>query len=306
MNTPPILRAAWVPRDPEAAFAIFTQEIGAWWPLPSHGMFGGEAGGLCFRNGQLVEHATDGRETVWGQVLAWEPPERLVITWYPGQDHDDASQVTVTFSADGDGTQVLLRHDGWEAFGDAAMARRRGYAGPGAWGSVLDHYCDITEPPLELLDLTELADAYDAFFAEAERGGFGDPLDEAWNADEVLAHVALNDAAMVAVCQALAHGRPARFDNVICQDRAVLAGWIDRAGSREALVDRCRVSARQVQAALRRLSPQQLATEVHCQLLHDGEVMVDAPRPWHAVAVEVQATRHLPAHIEQLAELRAT
>ncbi len=300
----PVMRSAWVPRTPADAFAIFTDEIGAWWPLPSHGLFGSEAGGLAFRNGLLVEYATDGRETTWGEVVDWDPPNRFAITWHPGQPSDDASHVTVSFEAADGGTQVIIRHDGWEAFGEDALARRRTYAGPNAWGSVLDHYSDATEPHVAPLDLAQLGAAYDAFFDEADHGEFVAPTDGGWDADQVIAHVALNDAAMVAVCQALVHGTPLRFENIVCQDRAVLANWIQSAGDRATLIDRGRAAARQVQAALRRLSAEQLDTSVDCHLLHDGAVMLDDARPWQAVAVQVQAAMHLPAHIEQLQKLR--
>ena len=70
----PVIRAAWVQRTPSDAFAIFTDEIGAWWPLPTHGLFGSDAGGLGFRDGLLIEHATDGRETTWGEIPAWNEP----------------------------------------------------------------------------------------------------------------------------------------------------------------------------------------------------------------------------------------
>lgn len=300
----PVIRTAWVQRSPAEAFSIFTDEIGAWWPLPSHGLFGSEAGGLIFQDDKLVEYATDGREKIWGEVVSWEPPGRLVITWHPGRDEDEASRVAVTFEADRGGTRVIIEHDGWETFGQDAMERRRTYAGPNAWGYVLDHYCDATEPHVQPLDLSGLEAAYEAFFAEAERDGFSPPTDGGWDADQVLAHVALNDAAMVAVCQGLVHGNPTRFENIVCQDHAALASWIEAAGDRGGLIERGRSAARQVQAALRRLSPKQLDTPVDCHLLHDGEVMVDAPRPWQAVAVHVQAGVHLPAHVEQLAKLR--
>lgn len=300
----PVIRAAWVQRSPAEAFTIFTDEIGAWWPLPSHGLFGSDAGGLGFREGLLVEHATDGREAIWGEVLAWDPPNRLVVTWHPGRANVDASRVTVTFAPEGAGTQVVIQHDGWEAFGEAAMARRRTYAGPNAWGYVLDHYSDATEPHVQPIDLSQLAAAYETFFTEAEAGGFHECADGGWNADQVLAHVALNDAAIVAVCQGLVHGTPTRFENIVCQDPSVLDAWIAAAGDQPALIDRCRASAIQVRAALRRLSPEQLNTPVDCYLLHDGEVMVDAARPWRAIAVQVQADMHLPAHREQLAKLR--
>ena len=39
---------------------MFTDEIGAWWPLPTRRVFGAEAGDVAFRNGQLMEQATDG------------------------------------------------------------------------------------------------------------------------------------------------------------------------------------------------------------------------------------------------------
>src|SRR6478609_9471673 len=89
---------------------------------------------------RLVERAVDGRTSVWGEVLAWEPPHRLVLTWHPGGDPDDASEVEVRFTAsEGGGTRVELEHRGWERFGESAMLRRHAYVGPGAWGLLLDH-----------------------------------------------------------------------------------------------------------------------------------------------------------------------
>lgn len=302
---PPVVRAAYVQRPPTEAFQVFTEEIGAWWPLPTHGTYGDAAGGVVFRDKLLIEQAIDGGETVWGEVLEWDPPNRLVMTWHPGRAADDASRVTVDFEPDGDGTRVVLEHTGWEAFGADAMARRRMYNRPNAWGGVLDHYADVAESPIDGPDLNELAAAYDAFLAEATRGGFGPGPEGEWNADQILAHVALNDAAMVAVCQALVHGRQARFENIVCQDPQILADAIDNAGSRDELIARAQAAATATMAAVRRLSPDQLATEVHCHLLHDGNVMVDGPRPWGAVAIEVQAGMHLPAHITQLQNLRS-
>ena len=47
---PPVLRSAQVARPLEEAFEVFTQQIGAWWPLPTHGIFGADAGGLGFED----------------------------------------------------------------------------------------------------------------------------------------------------------------------------------------------------------------------------------------------------------------
>lgn len=305
LTPPPVVRAARVSQPPADAFAIFTGAIGAWWPLPTHSAFGERSGGLAFRDGRLVEVAVDGAEAVWGEVLAWEPPHRLVITWHPGRGADESSQVEVAFEPDGEGTRVVVEHRGWEAFGKDAMARRRGYAGPNAWGHVLDHFADVAEPRLDAPDLGELAAAYESLYAEAERGGFGPPPEGEWDADHVLAHVAMNDAAMLAVSHAIIHGRPGRLENQTCQDRDAMAAWIAGCGDRAGLIARGRDAARQLLAVLARLSADQRATEVPCRLTHDGRLVVDEPRPWESMAIAGQAGFHLPAHIGQLRDLRA-
>ena len=223
-----MLRSAQVARPLEETFEVFTRQIGAWWPLPTHGIFGADAGGLGFEDGLLVERAVDGRTSVWGEVLAWDPPHRVVVTWHPGQEAAEASEVEVRFAAsDGGGTRVELEHRGWERFGDSAMRRRHGYVGPGAWGHVLDHFADVADARPDAADLTAVAAAYDAFFAEAERGGFGEPPPGEWDAGRVLAHVALNDLAMTAVAQALVQGRTdLAFGNTTCQDPQVLTDWV--------------------------------------------------------------------------------
>jgi len=303
---PPVLRAALVSCDVEEAFSAFTDRIGAWWPLPTHGVFGERAGGVAFDEGRLVERSVDGDEAVWGEVLVWEPPRRLVVTWHPGRGADDASEVEVRFIPDGDGTRVELEHRGWERFGEDAVRRRRGYVGPGAWGAVLEHFADVAEPSTDGPELDGLRAAYEAFFAEADRGGFGPrPSAGEWDADEVLAHVALNDLAMTAVAHALVHRREGlEFRNVVCQDPAVLAAEVARTPDRAARVARGRALAEVAMAAVGRLDPDQRATTVHCVLHHDGEVVLDERLPWGVVAVEVQAARHLPAHTAQLADLR--
>lgn len=304
MITAPVVRAAWVGRTQEDTFRIFTDEIGAWWPLPTHGLFGDRAGGVHFRDGALVEQSTDGREEVWGEVLTWNPPDRLVVTWHPGRDQTDASEVEVSFEADGGGTRVVIEHRGWEAFGEDAARRRLSYAGPNAWGYILDHFAGVAEPHPDAVDVSALADAYEAFFTEAEAGSFGPAPSAEWGAEEVVAHVALNDAAMVAVCQAIVHGNTPRFENMECQDAEVLSRAVAEAGGLSALIARGRSASGHVLAAVQRLSPEQLATGVHCRLTHDGKVMLDDVRRWAAIAVDTQAAMHLPAHTEQLRNLR--
>ncbi len=301
--TAPVLRSAHVRRPPEETFELFTAHLTAWWPLPTHGVFGGATASVELADGLLVETAMDGREAVWAEVLAWDPPHRLVLAWHPGRGPEDASEVEVRFAELDGGTWVQVEHRGWERFGEDAAARRDSYVGPNAWGYVLDHFADVADAP-PATERAELREAYAALLAEAESGGFGPPPPGEWTAEQVLAHVALNDAAMAAVGRALIHEEEVRFDNRTCQDRAVLDAVVERCGSLAGLVDLVRRRADDALLVLGRLGADQLGTPVHCQLLHDGEVVVDEPMPWGQVADVVQAARHLPAHTGQLRDLR--
>ena len=138
-----------------------------------------------------------------GRGAEREPPHRLVLTLAPGRGAGHASEVEVRFAAvDGGGTRVELEHRGWERFGADAVHAPSGTSGPGAWGHVLDHFADGAEPARMPPTSRPCATAYEAFFAEAERGGFGEPPPGEWDAGQVLAHVALNDLALTAVAHA--------------------------------------------------------------------------------------------------------
>ena len=306
MTIAPVLRAAHVRQAPAEAFRLFTDRIGAWWPLPTHGLFGARAGGVSFEDGALVERSVTGGRTVWAEVLAWEPPDRLVLAWHPGRSDGPRSEVEVRFHPDEHGTRVELVHRGWEAFGEdgAAASARGSYEGPTAWGFVLDHFADVADRVVHTADLEALAGAYDAFFAEAAAGAFGPPADGEWNAAQVVAHVALNDDAMAAVCRSLIHGAAPAFGNEPCQDRGALDAVVASAGgSLAGVVGVAHERAETVRLLLGRLDDDQLATEVPCRLLDHGAVVLDAPMAWRKLAVDTQAGFHLPLHTEQLRAL---
>ncbi len=240
-------------------------------------------------------------------MLEWDPPHRLVLAWHPGFDADSSARVEVRFSDEDGSTQIDLRHDGWEAFGEQALRRRRDYIGPSAWGHVLDHYAHGAEPPRDEVDLSELTAAYDTFFAAAEsartqRRSPSSGADE-WGVEQVVAHVALNDLAMIAVAQALVHRGEPVFENRIAQDRTTLDAFVDASGDLDALIAVGRRCAVQSVAAVRLLDEDQRSNPVHCRLEDGGETRLDEPMPWGRVAIEIQATRHLPSHTEQLRAL---
>ena len=135
---PPLRFEIAVGLEPAAAFRLFTERIATWWPLPTHSLGGGRAF-TCFVEprvgGRLAEVRDDGEESVWGTVLAWEPPQRLAFTWHPGRPATTAQQVEVRFEPAAGGTRVVLEHRGWEALGAEAEATRRNYEG--GWAFVI-------------------------------------------------------------------------------------------------------------------------------------------------------------------------
>ena len=139
MTQPAIRREIVVDADPVRAFEVFTQDIGAWWPVADLSVFGAGAE-VAFTADQIVETSPTGESALWGSVLAWEPPGKVSFTWHPGRDGVQASRVSVTFVAAGEQTLVVLEHDGWEVFAEPAAARAEYDNG---WPAVLAAYAEV-------------------------------------------------------------------------------------------------------------------------------------------------------------------
>ena len=43
-------------------------------------------------------------------MLTWDPPQRLVLDFYPGTDAEHPTRVEVRFTADGGATEVMILH----------------------------------------------------------------------------------------------------------------------------------------------------------------------------------------------------
>jgi uncharacterized protein YndB with AHSA1/START domain len=137
----PVVRQANVRLAPPEAFRLFTDRAAEWWPLVTHSVWGEDAATCRFEGqlgGRFFEIHRDGRECDWGRVLAWEPPRRVVFSFYPGRPEQEATEVEVTFEPQGTGTRLTLVHRGWEARGDQAQKFRDGYYE--GWGLVLGEY----------------------------------------------------------------------------------------------------------------------------------------------------------------------
>ena len=142
----PVKKSLTVPAPPARAFEVFTAGFGRWWPK-SHsigdsplkeGVLEGRAGGRWY--GQLE----DGTQAMWGHVLAWEPPSRVLLAWRIGADWtydpDLLTEVEVTFAPEGAGTRVTLEHRLLENMGEGAGSLREAFESDGGWMGLLRLY----------------------------------------------------------------------------------------------------------------------------------------------------------------------
>jgi uncharacterized protein YndB with AHSA1/START domain len=137
----PICKELVVGLDADAAFDLFTAQIGTWWPIAEKGVLGAGAS-VAFHDGELIE--TKGTETsLWGTVTEWSPGKKVAFTWHPGAPAERASAVSVTFESKGSGTRVVLEHSGWETFAEPAAARGSYDTG---WSEVLKHFEKAVRP----------------------------------------------------------------------------------------------------------------------------------------------------------------
>lgn len=138
---PPLRREVLVDADRDLAFTVFTDRIGAWWPLRNHSVYGDAASVAFVETGvgaRIVESLDGAADSVWGTVTRWEPGAVIAFTWHPGDDPSRASLVTVTFEETDGKTLVTLVHTGWESFGERAAAARESYSQ--GWTVVLGGY----------------------------------------------------------------------------------------------------------------------------------------------------------------------
>lgn len=126
----------------ETAFRLFTEGFGRWWPMASHSV-SLENAAACYLEdhlgGRIYEVDQNGRQFAWGRVLAWEPPHRLLFSWYPGRDASSGQEVEIIFQPDeAGGARIELIHRGWEKLGEQAAKVRENYVT--GWDYVLGKY----------------------------------------------------------------------------------------------------------------------------------------------------------------------
>jgi hypothetical protein len=134
---------------PERAFAIFVENMEAWWPAEHH--IGQKPFQAIFveprTGGRWFERDIDGNECEWGYVLQWNPPHSVRLSWHLGPswkfdpDLAKASEVEICFTGEGPGsTFVELQHSALERHGEGYEQLRDMMNSPGAWERTLAVY----------------------------------------------------------------------------------------------------------------------------------------------------------------------
>jgi uncharacterized protein YndB with AHSA1/START domain len=142
----PIVLTRSLPLSREAAFDLFVERIGEWWPR-DYTFSRDPAADLSiepFPGGAYSEQVPGGARLVWGTVLSIEPPLFLRLAWQISPDRQliadpsAASRVTVEFRAMADGTLVELAHRDFLRHGEAGEGYRAAMASPQGWPFCLD------------------------------------------------------------------------------------------------------------------------------------------------------------------------
>jgi hypothetical protein len=149
-TVPAIRREVTVSVGRERAFEIFTSDMTSWWP-PAHHIGSAPIAEIVvepFEGGRWFTRHEDGSETDTGVVTAWQPPDRVAVTWQIGADwrhHDDlVTTVEVRFTEAGPGsTRVELEHRDLDAFGASAEAMHGTFSSDGAWTATLAAYAAV-------------------------------------------------------------------------------------------------------------------------------------------------------------------
>ena len=136
----------------DRAFEIFTKDFDRIKPR-EHNMLAEAIAETVLEpkaGGRLYDRGVEGAMCDWGRVLAFDPPNRLVLAWDISPhwqietDPDHSSEVEVTFTAiDAHNTRVDLEHRHLDRHGEGWQGLRGGLEAPDGWPLYLDRYTKL-------------------------------------------------------------------------------------------------------------------------------------------------------------------
>lgn len=136
----------------DRAFSVFTKGFGSFKP-PEHNILGVDIAETVFElheGGAVFDKGVDGSECRWARVLAYDPPNRVVISWDISPqwqietDPAKTSEVDVRFIAEAPNrTRVELEHRNIDRHGDGWESVREGVDADQGWPLYLQRFADV-------------------------------------------------------------------------------------------------------------------------------------------------------------------
>jgi uncharacterized protein YndB with AHSA1/START domain len=138
------------------AFKVFTEDFGRFKPA-GHTLLSVPVAETVFEprvGGCLYDRGVDGSECRWARVLAYEPPNRLLLSWNIDPrwqietNPDKASEWEVRFIAEtAHRTRVEIEHRKLERHGEGWESVRAGVGGDQGWPLYLQRFADLLGSP---------------------------------------------------------------------------------------------------------------------------------------------------------------
>jgi len=153
------------------------------------------------------------------------------------------------------------------------------------------------------MDVTRLREAHEDFLAVVAAGGFGPPPAGEWDADRILAHVALGEMSAAAAALTIAAGQRAVYDNRSSLDEWNLQRMVREASGAGGMAGLVRRYGELLCDIAAGLTERDLEVSLPVLIISKDRVLVDQPRPLRSLLAGLGEV-HLPGHAEQLRGLR--
>jgi len=151
ISAAPIKHSIVVEAPIERAFKIFTEDFGGFKPR-EHNLLAVPIAETVFEpraGGNVYDRGVDGSECRWARVLAYEPPNRVLLSWDISPrwqietDPDKTSEWEVRFIAETPNrTRLELEHRHLERHGEGWEGVRDGVEGDQGWPLYLKRYAE--------------------------------------------------------------------------------------------------------------------------------------------------------------------
>ena len=152
ISAAPIKHSIVVEAPIERAFKIFTEDFGSFKPR-EHNLLAVPTAETVFEpraGGNVYDRGVDGSECRWARVLAYEPPNRVLLSWdisprwQVETDPDKTSEWEVRFIAETPNrTRLELEHRHLERHGEGWEGERAGVEGDQGWPLYLRRFAEL-------------------------------------------------------------------------------------------------------------------------------------------------------------------